>query len=247
MDEIRGFAVFCMIFFHGFYTMSALFQSELGLFWFRFFLPAEPFFAGAFIFISGVSSNLSRSNLRRGGKLLIVAVGVSLVTALVVPGETILFGILHFLAVCMILFGLYQLINTKRNCEKLDFSLWPLLLFGVLFALTYRVPEGFLGIGAWTLALPNALYQTWLAPLGFPGSGFVSADYFPILPWIFVFLAGTAVGRLAAADRLPAFCYKSSVPALSWLGRHALILYIVHQPIIYGLGCLVQRLLSASA
>lgn len=32
--------------------------------------------------------------------------------------------------------------------------------------------------------------------------------------------------------------YRSQVPQLSWLGRHALLLYLIHQPVIYG-GCLL--------
>ena len=66
MDEIRGFAVLCMIFYHGFYSLAYLFQLDWGMALLRFFMPAEPFFAGAFILISGISSNLSHSNLLRG-------------------------------------------------------------------------------------------------------------------------------------------------------------------------------------
>ena len=106
MDELRGFAVFCMIFYHGFYTAGFLFGSEVGAYFFRFFAPAEPFFAGLFIFISGIACNLSHSNLARGLKLLAVALGVTLVTGVFVPQDIIVFGILHFLAVCMILCGL---------------------------------------------------------------------------------------------------------------------------------------------
>ena len=53
LDEIRGFAVICMVFFHAFYTcfetLSIGFFGDL----INFFLPAEPFFAAGFIFISG--------------------------------------------------------------------------------------------------------------------------------------------------------------------------------------------------
>lgn len=82
MDELRGFAVFCMVFYHGFYTLGYLFGNAIGLYYFRFFMPAEPFFAGLFMFISGIASDLSRSNLSRGLKLLALALGVTLVTGL---------------------------------------------------------------------------------------------------------------------------------------------------------------------
>lgn len=238
MDELRGFAVFCMVFYHGFYTLGYLFGSPIGIYYFRFFMPAEPFFAGLFMFISGIASNLSRSNLSRGLKLLALALGVTLVTGLFLPEDIITFGILHFLAVCMILYGLL-----KKTADRYRFSWVPVAVCFALYFLTRGVPEGFLGIGPFSVGLPAALYGSgWLAPLGFPGGGFASSDYFPLLPWIFVFAAGTFVGKLAKVGRFPEFSYRSQVPILSWFGRHALILYLVHQPAIYGLCLLFQYL-----
>ena len=76
MDEIRGLCVLLMIFYHAFYTMSMLFHWDLGTKLLVFFSPAEPFFAGLFILISGISSQLSHSNLIRGLKLLGVALAL---------------------------------------------------------------------------------------------------------------------------------------------------------------------------
>ena len=73
MDELRGLAVLCMIFYHAFYTMAFLFGIPLGRTLLYFFMPAEPYFAGLFILISGISCQLSHSNLIRGAKLLLVA------------------------------------------------------------------------------------------------------------------------------------------------------------------------------
>jgi uncharacterized membrane protein len=72
----------------------------------------------------------------------------------------------------------------------------------------------------------------------------MSADYFPMLPWIFVYAAGIFVGKLAKAGKFPKALYKSRVPVFGWMGRHALILYIVHQPVIYGVCLLIQALVS---
>lgn len=241
MDELRGLAVFCMVFYHGFYTLGYLFNLPIGSFFFRFFMPAEPFFAGLFMFISGISSNLSHSNLARGLKLLALALALTAVTWIVVPEDLITFGILHFLSVCMILFGLL-----KPFADRLRFSWVPVYFCFFLFFLTRGIPEGILGLGPGLGSpLPASLYTTaWAAPFGFPGPGFESADYFPLLPWIFVFAAGTFVGKLVPMNRFPAFAYRSRVPALQWLGRHALIIYLAHQPVIYGLCLLVQFLLK---
>lgn len=232
LDEIRGFAVLCMIFYHGFYSLAILFGLDWGMALLRFFMPAEPFFAGLFIFISGISSNLSHSNLLRGAKLLGIALAVSLVTWLAVPSQIIVFGILHFLSVCMILFGLLRPLQEKLN-------LWlGLGMSMILYLCTMQIASGIFAFG---ISLPDALYQTnWLSPLGFHNAEFYSSDYFPLLPWAFVFSAGTFVGRWAAQGRFPQWMYPSRIPPLSWMGRHALILYIVHQPVIIGVCTAVE-------
>lgn len=238
MDELRGFAVFCMIFYHGFYTVGFLFHIDLGIFFFKFFMPAEPFFAGLFMFISGIACNLSHSNLARGLKLLAIALGVTLVTWIFLPADLILFGILHFLAVCMILCGLL-----KPSIDRIPYVWAPVAVCAVGYLFTMNIKNGTLGLTG-ALALPKILYSTnWLAPLGFYNSAFTSADYFPLLPWIFVFFAGVFIGKLAKAGKFPAFAYRPKVPPLSWMGRHALILYLAHQPVIYG-ACLLISYIS---
>jgi uncharacterized membrane protein len=241
MDELRGFAVFCMIFYHAFYTLAYLYNIKIGLLLLNFFMPAEPYFAGLFMFISGISSNLSRSNLKRGFKLLGLSLVVTLVTYVVVPEEVIWFGILHFLSVCMILFGL-----VKPLFDRFQFSSVPVAVCAVLFAATAGISRGYVGFSPqFGFLLPDSLYRTnWLAPLGICNENFVSADYFPIFPWIFVFAAGTFIGKLAAAGNFPRFTYRSRVPFFSWFGRHALILYLVHQPVIYGICWLVSTIVE---
>lgn len=108
MDELRGFALLCMIFYHAFFTMFMLFDMPVGRTLVKFFSPVEPVFAALFVIISGVSSRLSKSNLKRGLKLLAVAL---LLTAVTVgfdyffdAGITIIFGILHMLAISMLIF-----------------------------------------------------------------------------------------------------------------------------------------------
>lgn len=231
MDELRGFAVVCMIFYHAFYSMAYLFALPLGGALLRFFMPAEPWFAGLFILISGISCQLSHSNLARGFKLLAVALALTCVTALLLPDEIIRFGILHFLAVCMILFGALAPL-LKRV------PLWVGLVVCVLFYILCRpVYQGWLGLPGLfavpTPEIPFALQFLW------PDSRYAgvlySADYFPLLPWLFIFFAGTFVGRWAKQGRFPRVFYKRRVPFSSWMGRHALVLYVVHQPVIYGL------------
>lgn len=240
IDELRGFCVLCMVFFHGFFTVGYIFSVKAAQALFEFFTPVEPLFASAFIFISGISSLLSRSNLKRGLKLFFVALAFNLVTILFLDGCEIYFGILNLLSVCMLLYAL-----TKKLIAKIP--MWAgLITCGIMFFLTYPVCDGYLGIeNLISYPLPQFLYETkFLFFLGFPNSDFFSADYFPLLPWLFMFFAGVFIGRKAKENKFPQFMYKSRIKFFSFLGKYALIIYIVHQPIIYGLTYLIYLLVK---
>lgn len=232
LDELRGFAVFCMVFYHAFYSIGVFFNAKWGMDLLNFFSPAEPYFAGLFIIIAGISSQLSHSNLERGCKLLFIALAVTVVTFFAV-GSTgmIRFGILHMLSICMIAYGL---IGKYLN----HIPMWIGVVVNMfLFAMTYKITSGSIGLPfIFSYNLPAELYQTDIFFIfGFPNSTFTSSDYFPIMPWIFLFFAGAFLGKLAAANKFPKFMYKKRVPFLSFIGRHALIIYIAHQPVIWGL------------
>ena len=78
--------------------------------------------------------------------------------------------------------------------------------------------------------LPKILYVGGLATvLGFPAPGFYSSDYFPIFPWFFLYLTGLFAGRMILS-RPPAILERR-VPGLSWVGRHSLLIYLLHQPV----------------
>ena len=88
--------------------------------------------------------------------------------------------------------------------------------------------------------LPGWLYASrWTAVLGFPPAGFYSSDYFPLLPWLFLFWVGYYLWLLIRS-RKP---LQRKVPVFSALGRLCLPVYVVHQPVCYGL-CMAARWLG---
>ncbi len=70
-------------------------------------------------------------------------------------------------------------------------------------------------------------------PLGFYKEGFFSADYFPLLPWAFMFLFGAFLGGYAKAGAFPQTLYKSRSKLLQKIGKNSLWVYLLHQPILY--------------
>ena len=146
IDEIRGLAVFCMIFYHAFYLFDSFFGWEWAEKMFYFFMPLQPIFAGIFIFICGISCTFSKNNLKRGLVLLCVAIGFTVVTAVVMPALgfvdcEIYFGILHFLSVGIII---HSLLSKWKNKPAPAVGL---ALCAVLYAFTSTVENGYLSYG----------------------------------------------------------------------------------------------------
>ena len=140
LDELRGLAVVCMIFYHTFYMAGVMFGFSWGTKLMDIFMPAEPWFAGGFIVISGMACNLSKSNLERGVKLGLIALGVTLVTYLFKPEYIIVFGILHMLASCMILYGLIEKYLSV-------IPIWVgIFVNALIFVFLLGTPEGTYGI-----------------------------------------------------------------------------------------------------
>ena len=85
------------------------------------------------------------------------------------------------------------------------------------------------------IELPSFLYANELtAYLGFPKSGFFSADYVPVIPWLFLFFFGYFLYKIFERyGWLKALSFVSVKP-LEFVGRHALPIYVLHQPVIYG-------------
>ncbi len=233
LDELRGFAIICMIIHHTFLDIGDVLGLEWGYTVFDKLCTVQPVFWAVFIIISGICSRLSRNAAKRGLIVFACAIAVTTVTAFIMPlsgfyGAEIYFGILHCLGLCMIIAGVIMPLINKINFKA------GAAVCALLFAITYGIENRKLCFGM--INLPDSLYSSNLfAPLGFHNSAFYSADYFPLIPWIFMFLFGAFIGKSALEQRLPAFMYKKNSRALSFIGRNSLWVYLAHQPVIYGI------------
>lgn len=221
LDAFRGLSILFMIFLHLMYDLVELYQIidwEYPL-WFRVLNKLGGI---VFLVLSGLCVTLGRHCLRRGLTVLGCGMLVSAVTCgmyLFGFDKSILiyFGVLHCLGTCMILWLLFR-----------HFPSWLLLVLGVIFIVA--------GLYLWDLATVDYL---WLMPLGLKSADFVSSDYFPLLPNLGYFLIGAVIGRLAYRKKvtlLPAVNPKNpAIRALTFCGRHSLIIYLLHQPILSGI------------
>ena len=171
LDAWRTVAILLMLVYHFLYdllifgviTPAQMFSPELNL--------MQKFICGSFILLAGASARFSRSNLRHG--IIVLLAGVAVEIGAAVGGQTIRFGILQFMGVSMVLWHFLG-----KYLQKL-----PRWLLAAGGAVLYVLTDWW--TGQVTVSVP------WLYPLGFPNAQFVSADYFPLLHWIFPFKSCT--------------------------------------------------------
>ena len=236
LDAFRGFLMLNMIAYHGMWNLVYLFGVKAGWYAGTPKYLWQQFICWSFILLSGFCWNFSRNHLKRG--LLVFGGGaiVSLVTCVLMPENRLLFGVLTCIGSCMIL-----MIPLEKLLKRLPAGLGLICSFGLFFLLR-NCPEGSLGFERFVICdLPTSLYRNNLtAYLGFPQPGFFSTDYFSLIPWIFLFMAGYFLHRVLNEQNLNEKLFaKGNVPVLNWIGRHSLIVYLLHQPILYGLGMLL--------
>ncbi len=219
IDFLRGLSIILMVGYHLLYDLGAMvglksflgFSTDLST---PAWLTAQYFFAALFVVLSGISSTLSRGNVRRALKLLAVAILVTAVTFVFNRAATVHFGILHCLGVSILLYGLALEKAIARACAVAGAAV--------------------IGLG---LALPFVMKSVtirfdWLLPLGIHSPAYSSFDYFPVLPWFGVFLVGAALGKSVYAPRRSLIRRRLPTMFINFAGRHSLLIYILHQPVI---------------
>ena len=230
IDALRGFALVNMVLFHLMYDIFNIFSAETGWNSEPLTIIWERFICCSFIILSGVSFNFSHRPFKRGIILNAFGFLITIVTVIFIPSQAVWFGILNFLGCAMMLS--YPLKEYLENIKPVVGAVCSLLLFAFL----YGVPDGYVGFfGLELFKLPEFLYGIKaLAFIGFPSIDFHSTDYFPIIPWIFLFLAGYFAWRIIKNRNADRF-FKRKIPFFDFIGRHTLIIYILHQPIIMGI------------
>jgi len=226
-DEIRGFMIINVILYHLLYDVVYFYQRSISWFLSPVGEIWQEIICSAFILVSGACSYFSHNNMWRGIRLLGFAYLISLITYYMVPGYMIKFGILHMLGVSMIIFAIAKnkLVNVPNNLG--------IAVSMILYLLTFNVSRGYLGFPFIKLPLPALLYKRDVFfILGFYSKSFVSADYFPLLPYFFLFICGSFLGKEVQKGVWPDWFYKKHSNFWAMLGRHSLLIYLVHQPVI---------------
>ncbi len=219
LDAWRSLAIVLMVTYHFLYdlalfgviTWQQLFSTPLNI--------MQKFICCSFIFLAGTSARFSRNNLRHG--LIVLAAHIAVVIGALVGGQTIRFGVLALLGSSMVIWHF-----AGKYLQKIPGGLLA-VFSAVLYFLTDRWTAGIL------------VTSRWLYPLGLQYPGFSSADYFPLLPWLFLFLMGTTFGGWCLKHRDNRLLTAPLPKALTFLGQHSLLVYVIHQPLLFGLSWLL--------
>lgn len=239
VNAVRGFALLHMLAFHFCYDWFVIFGND----WFWYQKPWvhvwQQFICISFLFVSGISWHFGRRNVRKGLILNLYGLLITAVTLLFLPSQVVWFGVLNGIGCATLLLCLLDRVGSRWHPAA------GFLVSLLLFLLFRDVSEGFLGFAGLRLPLPEALYQPkFMTLLGFPYPGFFSSDYFPILPWSFLVMAGYWFWKLVQPHEKWLSFFKTRIPFLSTLGKHTIWIYLLHQPLLYGIAYLASRLLN---
>jgi uncharacterized membrane protein len=230
IDALRGIAIIQMVFYHFMWDLNyfGLFKANMLQGPWQIFARG---IATQFLLILGLSLTLSYHRagqkaeqprlfgkyLRRSAQVFGLGMVITVATYFFIGAGYVRYGILHLLGTSVIL--AYPFLGRNR---------WLSLWAGAAAI-----------IAGWGLKSVVVSWP-WLIWLGVRQTGIYMVDYYPLLPWGGLALAGVFAGyTLYPQGRrifsLPNWEQTRPVRTLRFLGRHSLLIYLIHQPVLMGL------------
>lgn len=218
VDIARSLALAGMVVFHFRLDLVILGLADPQIATTTFFYWHARIVAGSFMVLAGLSLWLAhgsglewRAFRRRELRLVVAAALVSAATFFALPSAWIFFGILHSIALGSLL--------------ALPFLRLPAPLTLAAGALVVGAAQVLPGLLQW-----NHPALRWL---GLQSVGTNSVDLEPLFPWFGLILIGLGLGRLLSPlwPRL-ARADSPALVLLAWPGRHSLVIYLLHQPVL---------------
>jgi uncharacterized membrane protein len=225
VDALRAIALVAMIAYHFsfdlryFGVIKADFEHDI------FWLTARTIILSSFLLLAGVSLVLADARntppthfWRHVATIAACALLVSAASYSMFPTTFIWFGVLHAIAVALVLARPF--VQRPRVA----------LAIGVL-AIAAGVTFSNVAFDSFTLG--------WI---GFMTGKPYTEDYVPLFPWAGVLFCGIAAGHLLVRNRFAVLAPLATPPRwLAWIGRHTLAVYMLHQPILLGLLMVIVR------
>ncbi len=229
IDLIRGIAVILMIIYHIVYDINFLGIVDVPIQTLPFLIFLYPI-GTLFLLLVGISLTLRFSQrsiqfesqnmffifLKQGMIIFSLGMLITVITFVYPHNGFVVFGVLHCIGISMIL-GYFFISRPILS-----------LLVGFFFIATGILVDG--------IQVPFL----WLVWLGIQPLGFYTLDYFPLVPWFGIVLIGIFLGSYFYPSGTRRFNIQETVShpflkILMFLGRESLPIYLIHQPLIFGL------------
>ena len=220
LDALRGFAIVWMAAFHFSFDLNHAGFTRQNFYTDPFWTWQRTCIVSLFLFCAGLGQAVALRQgqgwprfWRRWAQVAVCAVLVSAGSWWMFPNSFISFGVLHGIALMLIV---------TRVTAGWGRGLW---LAGTLAVLLPHL-------------LQSQVFDTrWTNWVGLITHKPVTEDYVPLLPWLGLMWWGMAAGQWLLANRLRVLA--GGVPALlrplAALGRWPLSFYMLHQPLLIGI------------
>jgi uncharacterized membrane protein len=230
IDVMRGTAIMLMIIFHFCFDLTTFGYTAFDFYHSPFWLNFQILIVSIFTFVMGMSFHLAHKRsfhwqkyFKRLALIGSCALIITISTYIVNGDRFIYFGILHLIFVASILAVPFAQLY------------WTNLIVGasiLLLNLLYQNPAF------------NQIHLQWIGLMTYKPA---TDDYEPLIPWFGMVLLGMFFARWAITNNhIQLFSrWQVSNPGsqlLRFLGIHSLVIYMLHQPIFYGLFYLVAWL-----
>ena len=219
LDALRAVAIVWMAVFHFCFDLSHFKVTQQNFYADPVWTVQRTLIVSLFLFTAGIGQAVALQQdagwprfWRRWLQIAGCAVLVSAGSALMFRHRFISFGVLHGIAVMLIVLRLTR-----------EWGHWLWLA------------------GAVALGLPHLVQHAWFDSRWANWIGLVTRkpateDFVPLLPWLGVMWWGLAGGRWVLAHR--AAWLSGELPralrGMAWLGRWSLAFYMLHQPVLLG-------------
>jgi uncharacterized membrane protein len=230
LDALRAAAIVWMAVFHFLFDLNhyGYLQPRHSFHHDALWVSQRTVIVSLFLFCAGLGVAVAQAQgqswarfWRRWAQVAGCAVLVSIGSTFMFPRSFIFFGVLHGIAVMLIV---------ARLAAPLRLWLWPLGALALLLPWVLKIEAFNIKPLAWTGLITRKP---------------VTEDFVPVLPWLGVMLWGVAAGQALLAHRRGVLTGPLAAPLqpLAVLGRWSLSFYMLHQPVFIG-GILAGRWLG---
>ncbi|MBD3360600.1 DUF1624 domain-containing protein [Candidatus Peregrinibacteria bacterium] len=226
IDMWRGTALIGMVVFHFFFILD-YFDIINNQMYYGGWLILARFVQYSFLLLVGISLALSfkknqkansrknfyKKQIKRALLIFLLGMMISLVTFIFIPQEYVKFGMLHLIGLSILS------LSFIAGRKYLAFVIGIIIITAGFFIKTITTSS---------IILFN---------LGFEGINISSIDYFPVFPWLGVVALGIGIGHILYKEFRGKIQIKGTnkshpLKLISFIGRHTLLVYMVHIPII---------------